>query len=109
MIDAATVFAWFVMATIFAVIVMAIVMLGSLPANIAKQRQHPHAEAINVASWLGLALGGILWPFALVWAFLPFQDDNSAGKDTSEVEELRSKVADLSAELAALKQRYPSA
>jgi uncharacterized protein DUF3302 len=48
----------------------AIVALGSLPGKIARKRNHPYADAINVASWVGLALG-IFWPIAFIWAFLP--------------------------------------
>ena len=31
---------------------------------------HPQAAAINVTSWLGVATLGLLWPVALIWAFL---------------------------------------
>ncbi|QDU74272.1 Inner membrane protein YiaW [Bremerella volcania] len=99
--DIATLFAWFVIAVLFSVVVAAIVGLGSLPGGIAKQRNHPHADAINAASWIGLALGGILWPIAFVWAFIPFGKSNSTGD--GEVESLRKQVAQLQAELASLK------
>jgi hypothetical protein len=72
---------------IVAVMVQVVVTLGSLPGQIGKKRVHPHAAAINIASWIGigsLALGavltgpdsrtfttaGALWPLALVWAYL---------------------------------------
>ena len=45
-------------------------MLGELPGKIAAQREHPQAEAIRVAGWLGLITLGVLWPFALIWAFV---------------------------------------
>ena len=96
--DFATYFAWFVIAVLFFVIVAAIVALGSLPGNIAKQRNHPHATAINAASWIGLALGGITWPLA----FIPF--GASPGSAESEVERLREQVAQLQAELATVKK-----
>jgi hypothetical protein len=47
-----------------------IVFLGSLPGKIAHKRGHPWPDAVNAASWIGLATG-VLWPFAFVWAFLP--------------------------------------
>ena len=47
-----------------------IVVLGSLPGNIAKKRGHPYAEAVNVASWVGI-FTGVMWPFVFIWAFLP--------------------------------------
>lgn len=100
MIDFATLFAWFVIMILFTVFACAIVVLGSLPGKIAAKRNHPHQEAINVASWIGLLLGGILWPLALVWAFIPL---GGAAESESEVTRLRRQVADLQAELASLK------
>ena len=51
-------------------IVVVFVVLGLLPGRVAKQREHPQAEAINVASWLALIFGFAAWPFVLVWAYL---------------------------------------
>ena len=70
MIDVFTIMSWIVLAVLFLVFVAAIVYLGSLPGNIAKKRNHPQADAINAASWIGLALLGSGWPIAFVWAFL---------------------------------------
>ncbi|TWU30841.1 DUF3302 domain-containing protein [Novipirellula artificiosorum] len=70
MIDAATIFAWFVIAIIFLGVVAMIVFIGSLPKKIALKRNHPQVDAINAASWIGLACGGLGWPIAFVWAFL---------------------------------------
>ena len=50
MIDAATVFAWFVMAILLGISVAAIVFIGSLPKRIAVKRNHPQADAINATS-----------------------------------------------------------
>ena len=99
--DFASLFACFVITVLFLVIVAAIVALGSLPGRLARQRNHPHADAINVASWIGLALGGILWPVALVWAFVPL--GNSTSTENAEVDSLRKQVAELQTELASLK------
>lgn len=103
--DIATLFAWFVIAVLFLAIVAAIVALGSLPGHIAKQRSHPHADAINAASWIGLALGGILWPIAFVWALIPFGNSDS-GRD-GEVDALRRQVAELQAKLDTLESASP--
>lgn len=69
MVDLATMFAWLVMAVIFTTAVGAIVVLGALPGKIAARRNHPQVDAVNAASWVGLALGGFGWPLAFVWAF----------------------------------------
>ena len=47
-----------------------IVVVGSLPGKIARRRGHPHPDAVNAASWIGLATG-VFWPVAFIWAFLP--------------------------------------
>lgn len=69
MIDVFDVFAFVVFAVLLIAAVIVIVTLGSLPGKIAKKRCHPQADAVNVASWLGIATLGILWPLALIWAF----------------------------------------
>ncbi|MCC9608988.1 DUF3302 domain-containing protein [Blastopirellula sp. JC732] len=103
MIDITTLFAWFVMTLLFCVIVVAIVALGSLPGRIAKQRHHPHSDAVNAASWIGLALGGVFWPLALVWAFMSFDKSSGAkadaGNSAAELASLRKQVEQLQAEL----------
>jgi Protein of unknown function (DUF3302) len=88
MIDIFDIITFFLFGGIVAVMVQVVVTLGSLPGRIAQKRNHPQAEAISIASWLGLAtlvLGavvtsgaeaisftamGFLWPLALVFAFL---------------------------------------
>jgi hypothetical protein len=59
---------------VFAVLILAamiiVVGLGQLPGQLARKWRHPQAAAINVAGWVGLATGGLLWPLALIWAFL---------------------------------------
>jgi hypothetical protein len=62
--------AFLVFAVLIAVLIVIIVFLGQLPRRIARQRAHPQAAAINVAGWLGVATLGLLWPLALVWAFV---------------------------------------
>jgi Protein of unknown function (DUF3302) len=70
MIDAFDIIAFVVFAVLLAVGVIIIVSLGQLPGRIAEMRGHPQAAAINVAGWLGVATMGLLWPIALIWAFL---------------------------------------
>ena len=70
MIDVFDIFAFVVFAVLLAVVVIIVVTLGQLPGQIAQKRGHPQTAAINVASWLGVATLGLLWPLALIWAFL---------------------------------------
>jgi hypothetical protein len=70
MIDVFDIMAFVVFAVLVLVAVIIIVLLGQLPGRIAQKRGHPQAAAINVAGWLGLATGGVLWLGAMIWAFL---------------------------------------
>jgi hypothetical protein len=71
-----------------------VVFLGTLPGKIAKGRNHPQAEAINVASWLGIITAGILWPFALIWAYIRPQEQ-SAAASLEKLAGMESRVNDL--------------
>jgi hypothetical protein len=70
MIDAFDIIAFVVFAVTIVAAVVIVVTLGSLPGQIAHKRGHPQAAAITVAGWLGLVTGGVIWPLALIWAFL---------------------------------------
>ena len=41
-----------------------------LPGRIARNRHHPHAQAVALASWLALIFCCVLWPAVLVWAYV---------------------------------------
>lgn len=62
-------FTFLVFAILIAVAVIVIVKLGQLPGQLARKWGHPQAAAINAASWVGIATGGLLWPLAFIWAF----------------------------------------
>ncbi len=72
-----------------------VVLLGPMPGNIAKQRGHPQADAVNVLGWIGVITLGLAWPIALIWAFI------RTGEQQTEF--LSERVAVLEAEIAALK------
>lgn len=40
-----------------------------LPETIAEKKQHPQKEAIKTLCLLSLVFGGLLWPFAWLWAY----------------------------------------
>lgn len=44
-------------------------MVHVLPEKIAHKRHHPQQEAIQVLCLLSLVFGGLLWPFAWLWAY----------------------------------------
>ena len=44
-------------------------LLGMYPGKIARQRNHPQADAIAVCGWCGAITFGILTPLAFIWAY----------------------------------------
>lgn len=46
--------------------ILVLALLG-LPGKIAKKRNHPDAEAVNLMGWVGF-LGVVPWIQALIWA-----------------------------------------
>jgi hypothetical protein len=86
-----------------------IVALGSLPGKIARKRAHPWPEAVNVASWIGLATG-VFWPIAFIWAYLPGPVSSSraaaggTGSD-ADVNSLQTKLSALEVTVAKLQSQ----
>ena len=108
MYDGATYFAWIVIALLFAVAVGLIVWIGTIPKKVAVKRNHPQVDAINACSWIGLAVGGIGWPIAFVWAFLrsgpvgsqmPDKNLHAIGDHAVEIDALRERITKLEQQL----------
>ena len=51
-------------------VAFAAVKIAALPGRMAADRGHPQADAIRVCGWLGLLTLGLMWPFALIWAYM---------------------------------------
>jgi hypothetical protein len=64
------IFAWIVLVILLATLVVVFCLLGWLPGHIAKSRSHPWADAVRVAGWITLICGFVLWPIALIWAYV---------------------------------------
>ena len=96
--------ALFIIFMMILMVAAAIVIIGSIPGKIARKRNHPWPDAVNTASWIGLATG-VFWPIALVWAFLPVPAKSAAQTEASgddsgskaELDDLRKRIADLEA------------
>jgi amino acid transporter len=96
------VFAAFVLLILIVALIAIWVALAMLPGRIAKSRNHPQAEAINVGGWLGALLLFVLWPLVLIWAFTkPQTASEGAGGDDKELKRLQSRISNLEAKLAA--------
>ena len=44
-------------------------MIHILPEKVAEKRHHPQKDAIKTLCLLSLVFGGLLWPFAWLWAY----------------------------------------
>jgi hypothetical protein len=66
---AATVIAWFVVCVVPIVLIVLFWIVHFLPEKIAHKRHHPQKDAIHTLCLLSLAFGGLLWPFAWLWAY----------------------------------------
>jgi hypothetical protein len=96
-------FAWLVLIVIVVAAVWLFVALAKLPGQIARDRGHPQAEAINAAGWLGLLLTvGVVWALALIWALMkPVAQPYAADSTPGEVEALKTRIESLEARLEA--------
>ncbi len=63
-------FAWVILVVLIICGVLVFIGLGMAPGYFAKSRNHPWAEAVEVAGWVTLICGFVLWPIALIWAFV---------------------------------------
>ncbi|MGR5177323.1 DUF3302 domain-containing protein [Vibrio parahaemolyticus] len=52
------------------VIFYGIIVIHDIPYEIAKERDHPHQDAIHVAGWVSLFTLHAIWPFLWIWATL---------------------------------------
>ena len=65
----ATFLALFVIFVVPVVLIALFWMVHILPEKIAHKRHHPQFEAIRTLCLLSLVFGGLLWPFAWLWAY----------------------------------------
>jgi hypothetical protein len=95
--------ALFILIAIVALVVYGLVAVWGLPYEIAKARNHPHADAIGVATWVSLATLGALWPFLWIWAFV-YRPDRGWGFSTSgsAAGDSAGAIAHLEARISAL-------
>lgn len=63
------VFALIILLVLVTTALLAWALLGMYPGKIARQRNHPQADAISVCGWLGAITLGILSPLAFIWAY----------------------------------------
>jgi len=89
------IFALVVIALLIGVVIWLVVLLGNMPGEIARKRNHPQAEAISALGWIGLITMGISWFVAIVWAY--YKPDTADPDMQKRLENLESTVSDLQA------------
>ena len=67
--SAANVLAWVILFLVPAVAIAIFWYVHILPEVIAEKRHHPQKDSIKVLCILSLFFGGMLWPFAWLWAY----------------------------------------
>jgi hypothetical protein len=77
------------------------IYIHDLPHKIAKQREHPHEEAIHVACWLSLFTLHAMWPLVFTWAV----SHKKQPHPPSEAAPAPGTNGELSGRLAVLEQR----
>jgi len=85
------IFALIVLLTLVATVLGAVVWLAMLPGKIAAKRQHPQADAIRMAGWLGI-ITGVVWIVAMIWAYTKTEAEQQHGL-TQRIAELEQRLA----------------
>jgi hypothetical protein len=92
----------------FTLVFYTFVFIHDLPHKYAKQREHPHEEAIHVACWLSLFTLHAIWPIVFLWAVSHKKgqaahiivDSGTVGKP-----DLATRFAELEARLKSLEAK----
>ena len=109
----ANVIAWFALIIAPIVLITVFLLVHILPEKVAHKRRHPQLGAIKCLCLLSLVFGGLLWPIAWLWAYskpvlhkmaygtdVDDSHENTGGESaTSELEQLRARVAELEAQI----------
>lgn len=82
--------------------------LGGLPGRVAKKRNHPYEQAIAVGGWSTLILGGVAWPFVLMWAYASLRSGNSELQSKGQEGELCNDIVSLRAQVERLTKQIQS-
>jgi len=90
------IFALVVIAILLAVVIWLVVLLGSMPGDIARKRNHPQAEAITALGWIGLITMGLSWFVAIVWAYyIPSQSSADRGELEKRITRMEDQLQQL--------------
>ncbi len=92
-------FALGVLVVVFLVIFYGVIIIHDIPYEIAKKRNHPHADAIHVAGWVSLFTLHVIWPFLWIWATLYRPERGWGMQDSQRIDALNQRIIVLENEL----------
>ena len=81
---------YFALAVLLILVTAAVViwvLLGIMPGRIARERNHPQADAISVCGWWGVLTMGLLLPVAYIWAYSNPRWRDESWSDPNQLEE----------------------
>lgn len=64
--------------------VAVVVVMGMAPGYVARRRGHPWAQAVSVAGWVTLIFGFVLWPIAVIWAYVDVPARPAEQRETAQ-------------------------
>ena len=102
-------FALFLVVFVVLFLFYGIIVIHDIPYEIAKERNHPHQDAIHVAGWVSLFTLHVIWPFLWIWSTL-YREDRGWGFGSTKagstpIGDLEKRVVELSAQVQALQAR----
>jgi hypothetical protein len=92
-------------------VIYLVIYIHDIPYEIAKERGHPHQDAIHIAGWVSMFLAHSIWPFLWIWAYLYKPDKKfmqleltGAGSDAqnAKIARLETQILNLTKSLRAL-------
>jgi hypothetical protein len=100
-------FALVVMIVVFLILIYAAIYIHDIPYEMAKERNHPHQDAIHVGGWLSLFTLHAIWPFLWIWATL-YKPETGYGfsrNNSTSITELQSTITDLQQRISKLESQ----
>ena len=91
------------------VVFFTFIYIHDLPHKIAREREHPHEEAIHVACWLSLFTLHAIWPLVFIWALSHKPSDHESPGVAPDDASLSGRLRQLESRLQRLEERqHPS-
>ena len=97
-------FALFLVVFVVIFIFYGVIVVHDIPYEIAKERNHPHQDAIHVAGWVSLFTLHVIWPLLWIWSTL-YREDRGWGFGSAHRGSdatLEQRVSELSAQVEVL-------